>query len=96
MTTAIIRLHKKTLQLIDEINIIINETPIKQTLRQILCYFKKKKEGILLVYLVLFSCFNCVLASLRSMARFACVFRGSLIYTNPPSTARVARVIIWS
>ncbi len=35
MTTAIIRLQKKTLQLIDEVNIIIEETPIKQTLRQI-------------------------------------------------------------
>ena len=30
-----IKLHKKTLQLIDEINKIIEETPIKQTLRQI-------------------------------------------------------------
>nr|BDI55143.1 MAG: Topo Mini-A/DNA topoisomerase VI, Type II [uncultured archaeon]BDI55248.1 MAG: Topo mini-A [uncultured archaeon] len=35
MTTAIIKLHKKTLQLIDEVNIIIEETTIKQTLRQI-------------------------------------------------------------
>jgi len=35
MTTAIIKLHKKTLQLIDEVNIIINETAVKQTLRQI-------------------------------------------------------------